>query len=298
MSSVEAPELTMKDFNTDERSTWCAGCGDFGILNGIKRALVDLGIGPHQVLFTSGIGCGSKLPHYLWANEFNSVHGRALPVAMGAKLANADLHVIAVTGDGDGYGIGANHLIHAARRNVNMTHIVENNHVYALTKGQYSPTSEPGWVTTTSPDGSIDYPVNPLALAMAAGAGYVARSYSGDPRHMAAMIKGAINYPGYALVDVLQDCVIYNRVNSNKWYRERVYDVSEEPGHDPADLGKALELSRLNGDRIPIGVFAEIPGAVTHESQVPALREGPALVKRDLHAYGPDEYRAMLDKLA
>ncbi len=298
MSSVEVAELTIQDYNTDERSTWCAGCGDFGILNGIKRALVDLDIAPHQVLFTSGIGCGSKLPHYLWANEFNSVHGRALPVAMGAKLANADLHVIAVTGDGDGYGIGANHLIHAARRNVNMTHIVENNHVYALTKGQYSPTSEPGWVTSTSPHGSIDHPVNPLALAMAAGAGYVARSYSGDPKHTAEMIKGAISYPGYALVDVLQDCVIYNRVNSTKWYRERVYDISEEPSHDPTDLGKAIELSRVNGDRIPIGVFAEIPGAVPYEAQVYALREGPALVKRDLLAYGPDDYRAMLDQLA
>ena len=298
MASVETAQVTMKDFNTDERSTWCPGCGDFGILNAVKRALADLNIAPHEVLFTSGIGCGSKLPHYLLANEFNSVHGRALPVAMGAKLANSDLCVIAVTGDGDGYGIGGNHLIHMARRNVDMTHIVEDNHVYALTKGQYSPTSEVGWVTSTSPEGSIDAPINPLALAITAGAGYVARSFSGDPRHVAEMIKGAIEHPGYALVDVLQDCVIYNRINTNKWYRDRVYDIAEDGSYDPTNFKRAIELAFDPDDRIPIGVFYSAEGVQSYESQVPALRDGVPLVKRSLDEYGPDDFRKMLDDLA
>lgn len=288
----------MKDFETEERSTWCAGCGDFGILNGIKRALVDLSIAPHQVLFTSGIGCGSKLPHYLWANEFNSVHGRALPVAMGARLANTDLVVISVTGDGDGYGIGGNHFIHSARRNIDMTHIVENNHVYALTKGQYSPTSERGLKTSTSPEGTHEWPINPIAMAITAGAGYVARAFSGDPKHMAEMIKGAIQHRGYALVDVLQDCVIYNRVNTTQWYRERIYKLGDDAAYDPADHMQALARAQEPGERAPIGVFYRGPARPTYEEQVPALQSGPALVKRDLHAYGPADYRKMLAELA
>jgi 2-oxoglutarate ferredoxin oxidoreductase subunit beta len=298
VSSAASQTVTIRDFDTDERPTWCPGCGDFGILNGIKRALAELGIAPHEVLFTSGIGCGSKLPHYLWANEFNSLHGRALPVAMGAKLANHALTVISVTGDGDGYGIGGNHLVHLARRNLDVTHVVQNNHVYALTKGQYSPTSEQGWITTTSPEGVIEYPINPLALALAAGAGFVARAFSGDPRHMAEVVKDAIQYRGYALVDVLQDCVVYNRVNTTQWYRERVYKLSEDPDYDPTDRGQANERAHEYGDRIPIGVFYRGPERPTYESQAPALQEGPPLVRRALDAHGPADYRRMLDELA
>lgn len=297
MSETARQQVAIKDFDTDERSTWCPGCGDFGILNGIKRALTDLNIAPHQVLFTSGIGCGSKLPHYLWANELNSVHGRALPVAMGARLANTDLVVISVTGDGDGYGIGGNHFIHSARRNIDMTHIVENNHVYALTKGQYSPTSERGWKTTTSPEGTHEWPLNPLAVAITAGAGYVARAFSGDPRHMAEMIKGAIRHRGYALVDVLQDCVIYNRINTTQWYRERIYKLEDDAAYDPTDVLGAFARAQEYGERVPIGVFYRGPARPTYEEQVPALQRGPALVKRDLNEYGPADYRKMLAEL-
>src|SRR5688572_19143601 len=164
----------IKLFTGGDKSTWCPGCGDFGILMGIKQGLAGLDLAPHQVLLVSGIGCGSKLPHYMRANGYNSIHGRSLPVAQGIKLANHDLKVIAVTGDGDGYGIGMGHFVHAMRRNADITHIAQNNQVYGLTKGQYSPTSERGYISTFSPDGAIEFGVNPIAVALAAGATFIA----------------------------------------------------------------------------------------------------------------------------
>ena len=291
--------LTIKDFNTDEISTWCPGCGDFGILNGVKRALAELNIAPHQVMFTSGIGCGSKLPHYLWANEFNSLHGRPVPVATGIRLAASNkFTVISVSGDGDSYGIGVGHLIHTARRNVNMVQIVENNHVYALTKGQYSPASEPGWVTTTSPEGSIEAMLNGLGTALMSGATFVARGFSGDPRGMAEILARAIDHPGYALVEVLQDCVIYNRVNTNKWYRERVFDLADED-HDPGDLRAAIDRTMEWGDRIPTGVFYENTDCPTYEEQVPAIQRFGGAVDRDLaNEFSAVDLAKMLDAYA
>src|SRR5690606_22086242 len=164
----------------DVEITWCPGCGDYGILNAVKRALAELEILPHEVLFVSGIGCGSKLPDYINANGLTTLHGRALPIAQGAKLANHDMKVIVVTGDGDGYGIGGNHFVHAVRRNTDLVHIVEDNQVYGLTKGPASPTSPKGFQTTTTPDGSFELAVNPLALAISNGATFVARGFAGD----------------------------------------------------------------------------------------------------------------------
>jgi len=293
----DSQTLTINSYDTDEKSTWCPGCGDFGILNSIKRALVELQIAPHQVMFTSGIGCGSKLPHYMWGNEFNSLHGRPLPIATGVRLAApGKFTVISVSGDGDSYGIGIGHMIHTMRRNVNLVQIVQNNHVYALTKGQYSPTSEPGLVTSTSPEGAIESMINPMGLAIAAGAGFVARAFSGDPKGAADIIKQAIEHRGYALVDVLQDCVIYNRVNTTKWYRERVYRL-EEDGHDPHDMRAALERSLEWGDRIPTGVFYRNEDHPSYEEQVPAIRKFGGAVDRDVaNEFRPAEYARMLDQ--
>ena len=295
----ESQTLTVKSYDTEEKSTWCPGCGDFGILNAIKRALADLGIAPHEVMFTSGIGCGSKLPHYLWVNEYNSLHGRPLPVATGIRLAAGDkFTVISVSGDGDSYGIGVGHMIHTIRRNVNLVQIVENNFVYALTKGQYSPTSEQGWVTSTSPEGSIEASINPMGMAIMAGAGFVARAFSGDPRGAAEIIKRAVRHKGYALIDLLQDCPIYNRVNTNKWYRERVYDL-EEDGHDPSDLHAAIGRSTEWGDRIPVGVFYEDDGRPTYEEQVPATKHFGRATERDLvNEFEPAAFAKMLDEFA
>lgn len=271
-------EVAPSDFEVWVKPSWCPGCGDYGVLNAVKHALAELGIAPHEALVVTGIGCGSKLPDYLRVNGFMTIHGRPLAVATGAKLANHALRVVVIDGDGDAYGIGGNHFIHTARRNPDITHIVENNQIYALTKGQYSPTTPQGTITTTSPEGVIERALNPLALALATGATFVARGFAGEPRHLADIIKAAVLHPGYALVDVLQPCVIFNRVNTYEWYRTRVYKL-EGAGHDPADRRAAMLAAEEWGDRIPIGILYRQEGVPTYEAQVPALRAGP-LVKR------------------
>ncbi len=274
----------LKLFNTDEKPTWCAGCGDFGILSAIKQALVGLDLYPHQVLLVSGIGCGSKLPYYMRANGYDSLHGRALPVATGAKLGNHELKVVVISGDGDGYGIGGNHFMHTMRRNPDITHIVENNQVYGLTKGQYSPTSGKGYISSTSPDGSIEVEVNPTALAIAGGASFVSRGFSSDPKHLTQLVMKAISHRGYSLVDVLQPCVTYNKVNTNDWYKARVYKLDEDSSYDPSDYNAAWEKAREWEDSIPIGVLYQEAGRKTYEEQVPLLDEMPLMrqpVQRD-----------------
>ncbi|MBI2765911.1 MAG: 2-oxoacid:ferredoxin oxidoreductase subunit beta [Chloroflexi bacterium] len=262
------------EFDLALKPTWCPGCGDFGILSAVKDALTTLAISPHEALVVSGIGCGSKLPDYMHANGFMTLHGRPLAVATGAKLANHALHVIVVDGDGDAYGIGGNHFIHTVRRNPDITHIVEDNQIYALTKGQYSPTTPQGKVTTTSPEGAIERPVNPVALALAMGATFVARGFAGEPHHLSGLIQLAIRHPGYALVDVLQPCVVFNRAQSYDWYRQRIYKL-EETGHDARDPAAAGTVAREWEERIPIGVIYAEEGVPAYEAQLPALQPGP-----------------------
>ncbi|MBI2859423.1 MAG: 2-oxoacid:ferredoxin oxidoreductase subunit beta, partial [Chloroflexi bacterium] len=219
---------------------WCPGCGNFSILNAVKRALAELGLEPSQVLLVSGIGQAGKLPHYTKGNVFNSLHGRPMPVAIGAKIVNPELKVIAVSGDGDAYAEGGNHFIHAVRRNHSITYLVHNNQVYALTKGQASPTSDQGFITKTTPQGAPP-PVNPLALAIAAGGGFIARGFTGDIQHLVSLIKRGIMYQGLALIDILQPCVSFNHVNTWEWYRERVYKLDDVTDYDPADRAAAFE---------------------------------------------------------
>jgi len=281
----------LKIFNGGQKSTWCPGCGDFGILAALKQALAGLDLHPHEVLLVSGIGCGSKLPHYMKANGYNSIHGRALPVAQGIKLANHDLKVIAVTGDGDGYGIGQGHFVHAMRRNADITHIVENNQVYGLTKGQYSPTSERGYISTFSPEGAIEFAINPIALALSAGATFIARASAADPKHMNAVLQAAISHRGYSIVDCLQPCVTYNKINTYDWYRQRSYKVEEEAGYDRTDRDQVWAKAQEWGDRIPIGILYEDTERPTYEEQVSALKKGP-LVRQDLNGRSAD-YEAL-----
>jgi 2-oxoglutarate ferredoxin oxidoreductase subunit beta len=261
--------LDAKLYDVDTEITWCPGCGDFAILRALKLALAELGIAPWQALVVSGIGCGSKLPDYANVNAFMTIHGRPLPIATGAKLANPELHVVVVNGDGDSYGIGGNHFLHACRRNPDLTHIVENNQIYGLTKGQYSPTSDKGFVTTTSPDGSIEAALNPLAVAIAAGATFVARGFAGEPRHLAQLITEAMQHRGYALIDVLQPCVTFNRVNTYDWYRSRVYKLDE--AYDPRDREVAWAKAQEWEERIPMGVLFRADGVPSYEEQVDAL---------------------------
>ena len=264
--------VTMADY-AGLSSAWCPGCGNFDILNAVKKALVELGIEPHQVLMTSGIGQAGKLPHYIRCNIFNSLHGRPVPPAIGAKIANPELIVIAVSGDGDAYGEGGNHFIHAMRRNHDITYLVHNNQVYGLTKGQASPTSDLGFVTKTTLEGATT-PINPMALAIAANASFVARGFSGDVEHLTSLIKLGVTRKGFALIDILQPCVTFNRKNTNSWYRERVYKLEEEQNYDPSDKPLAFAKAEEWGDRIPIGIIykEERP---TFEEQLPALNKGP-----------------------
>ncbi len=287
----------LKIFDCPVEVTWCPGCGDFGILRALKMALANLGIAPHEALVVSGIGCGSKLPDYMTVNGFMTIHGRPLPVATGAKLANPNLHVIAINGDGDSYGIGGNHFIQTARRNPNITHIVEDNQIYGLTKGQYSPTSAKGFVTSTSPGGAIEVPLNPMAMALAAGATFIARGFSGEPKHLADLIEQAIQHHGYALIDVLQPCVTLNRVNTYEWYRDRVYHIEDEQ-YDPADREAAWMKADEWGDRIPVGVLFKAEGHPAFEDEVASLDGGNPLSRlRDLvKAPRPEQYEKLRER--
>jgi 2-oxoglutarate ferredoxin oxidoreductase subunit beta len=263
---------TVSDY-TGLKPAWCPGCGNFGILAALNKALVELDIEPHRVLLVSGIGQAGKLPHYTRGNVFNSLHGRPVPPAIGAKIVNPELIVIAVSGDGDAYGEGGNHFIHAMRRNHDITYLVHNNQVYGLTKGQASPTSDPGFVTKTTPYGAAP-PLNPIALALASGATFVARGFAGDVDHLVQLIKMGISHRGFALIDILQPCPSFNSKNTYKWYRERVYKLNY--GYDSADKFDAFEKAQEWGDKIPIGIIykAQQP---TFEEQIPALKTGSLL---------------------
>lgn len=278
--------ITVKDYAGSVKPTWCPGCGDFGILNALKQGLVQAGLAPHEVLVVSGIGCGSKLPDYANVNGFMTLHGRPVPIATGAKLANHGLKVITVHGDGDFLGLGMGHFIHTARRNLDITDLLQNNQIYGLTKGQYSPTSDSGFVTKTSPDGAIEMAANPMALALAAGGTFVARGFAGDAKALAKLIAQAVEHKGYALVEILQPCVTFNRKNTYDWYRERVYDLVETD-HDPSDRVAAFEKALEWGDRIPLGIIyrTQLP---TYEEQAAGLREGP-LATRQLEVLSASE---------
>ena len=287
--------VKVKDYASDVKPTWCPGCGDYGILAAVKQGLVQAGLAPHQVLFVSGIGCGSKLPDYATANGFMTLHGRSLPVATGARLANHGLSVITVHGDGDGMGLGMGHFIHTARRNLDIVDILQNNQIYGLTKGQYSPTSDPGFVTSTSRDGSIEMAANPLALALAAGATFLARGFAGDVKHLAGLVVMALEHRGYALLEVLQPCVTFNRKNTYDWYRERVYDL-QETGHDPADRVAAFEKALEWGNRIPLGLLYRVRRP-TYEEQMPVLGDGP-LATRKVQKLSADQAQSLLAEFA
>lgn len=266
-------------FNTEAKPTWCPGCGNFGIQNAIKKALRSLDLQPHEVAISSGIGCSGKLPHWINTYGFHGLHGRTLPVATGLKLANHELVTIAAGGDGDGYSEGMGHFVHACRRNVDMTYIVHNNGVYGLTTGQVSPTGDRGFISSTTPHGALEWPFNPLALAITAGANFVARGFSGDFEHLGDLIAEGIRHPGFSFIDVLQVCVSFNPSKSFKWYQERVGRLEDE-GHDPTDRMKALEAVFRDDGRLATGVFYR-GSAPKHEDGLPQL-SGEPLVERDI----------------
>ena len=266
----------IKDYGEYE-TAWCPGCGNFGLLLSVKKALAGLDLQPYQVLFVSGIGQAAKAPHYLNCNFFNGLHGRSLPVATAAKLANHELVVIVESGDGCNYGEGGNHFLAALRKNPNLTMLVHDNQVYGLTKGQSSPTSSKGFQSKAQPMGNPQRPIAPLALALSQGCGFVARGFVGKIDHLAGLIQEAINYRGFALIDILQTCVSFNHVNTWKWYNERACILPED--YNPTDWDAAMKKSFEWGDKIPIGILYRGDEKPTLEDYYPALETGP-LVKQ------------------
>jgi 2-oxoglutarate ferredoxin oxidoreductase subunit beta len=265
--------VTLADYGTYE-TAWCPGCGNFSIAKAVKQALVASKLKPHEVLFVSGIGQAAKAPHYLNANVFNGLHGRSLPVATGAKLSNANLTVIVESGDGCNYGEGGNHLLAAIRRNVNITLLVHNNQVYGLTKGQASPTSDEGFVTKAQPQGTPSAAFNPIALAVAMRAGFVARGFAGMIDHLSELIQQGIAHLGFALIDILQPCVSFNTVNTFAWYKKRCSPMTAE--YDPTNWDEAIKMSCQWGDRIPIGIIYQ-NDRLPFEDHFPVLAQGPLL---------------------
>jgi 2-oxoglutarate/2-oxoacid ferredoxin oxidoreductase subunit beta len=243
---------TLADFE-GRTPAWCPGCGNFGILRAFKQTMVELGLEPHQITIVSGIGQSGKFPHYTQCNTFNGLHGRTLPVATGIKLVNHTMPVIAEAGDGDCYGEGGNHLLHAIRRNIDVNLFVHDNQVYGLTKGQASPTSMEGMKTKLTPHGVIAESLNPMVLAVALDCSFVARGYAGDSEHLAGLMKAAINHRGFALVDILQPCVTYNLLNTYVWFKQRVYYLG--PDYSPEDKAEALKKAAEFGDKIPLGII-------------------------------------------
>lgn len=262
---------------------WCPGCGNFAILNALKQALAELEIRPEKLVVVSGIGQAAKAPHYYRCHLFNGLHGRSLPVATAIKAANPGLIVIDESGDGCMYGEGGNHFIHAIRRNPDITNLVHNNMVYGLTKGQASPTSLQGFKTLVQREGVFQEPFNPLAIAISLGASFVARAFAGDVAQTKEMIKQAISHKGYALVDILQPCVTYNKLNTYAWFKEKTYYL--DTSHDPHDRIKALAKA-WEEEKLPLGIFYLHPRptfeetlAAYHENNEPLHRRSPDLEK-------------------
>jgi len=267
---------------------WCPGCGNFSILKAFNESMVEMGIEPYEFVIVSGIGQAGKFPHYTKCNTFNGLHGRTLPVATGIKLANHKLKVFAVAGDGDCYGEGGNHLIHAIRRNIDIKLFVHDNQIYGLTKGQASPTSMKGMVTKTQPFGVFSEQFNPLAMAIALNCSFVARAFAGDIEHLKRVIKEAVNHKGFALIDILQPCVSFNKINTFEWYRQRVYYLDED--YEPTDRVIAFQKSLEWGDQIPIGVIYKVEKP-TFEEQIPVIKDMPLVQK----VFNINEIEKLLD---
>jgi 2-oxoglutarate ferredoxin oxidoreductase subunit beta len=272
------------DFKSDKQPTWCPGCGDFGTMNGMMKALAETGNDPDNTFVVAGIGCSGKIGTYMHSYALHGVHGRALPVGTGVKIANPDLEVMVAGGDGDGYSIGAGHFVHAVRRNVDMTYVVMDNRIYGLTKGQYSPTSREDFETSTSPDGTNQQPVNPLALALAAGGTFIAQSFSSDSQRHAEIVQEAIEHDGFGFVNVYSPCVTFNDVDTYDYFRDAIVDVGDDDfDHDRTDYDDAKDLI-LDRDKEYQGVIYQDESSVGYEK-----REGVEEPMTDIPDGAPED---------
>jgi 2-oxoglutarate ferredoxin oxidoreductase subunit beta len=268
------PEL--EDYR-GQNPAWCPGCGNFPLLKAFKQAMVGLQLEPYELVVVSGIGQAAKLPHYTHCNTFNGLHGRTLPVATAIRMVNHDMKVIITTGDGDAYGEGGNHFLHALRRNINVKLFVHDNQIYGLTKGQASPTSGQGMVTKAQPFGVLPEPLDPVELAVVMDASFVARGFTGDTDQLKELMMAAVRHEGFALLDILQPCIVFNHLNTLKWYKDRCYHIGED--HDPTDREAAMRLAREFGDRIPTGIIYRSERR-TYEDSEPVLAGKEPLVKQ------------------
>jgi len=266
-------------------TAWCPGCGNFGIRSAIEEVLRDIPVSPQDIVFTSGIGQAAKMPHYLDVNYFNGLHGRSIPLAVGIKLARPELTVVAYSGDGCIYGEGGNHFIHTIRKNIDITILISDNKVYGLTKGQSSPTTDMGSKNTLDPQGNANIPLNPLSLAITMGAPFVARGFAGEQEHLKAVIKEAILFRGTAIVDILQPCVTFNKINTYQFYRERVYKLDTPV----TDKYEALKTAEVWGEKIPIGIIYKNESISVRETEKrlfrnPVSKEGIIGLLKTRHA--------------
>ncbi len=292
---VTPKAMVMADYKGKVDPDWCPGCGHFGVLAAVQKALVELQIPNHQVATVSGIGCSSNFPGYIDTYGMHTLHGRSLPVATGLKMANHDMTVLVTGGDGDGFGIGCGHFVHTTRRNVDLLYLVLDNQVYGLTTGQTSPTSRVGMKTKSMPFGNIETPLNPISLALAAGATFVGRGFTGDQKHLTELIKRGIEHKGFSFIDVFSPCVTYNHDNTFQWFRPRVKKLEDNPSYDPSDWIAAMEKSLQWGDEIPIGRFFERNDLPTLHGAEPVLAKG-ALVKQDIRMPA-DVAKSFIDEL-
>ena len=287
--------LTMADLKGKVDPDWCPGCGDFGVLAAVQKALVELQIPNHSVATVSGIGCSSNFPGFINTYGMHTLHGRSLAVATGFKMANHGMTVLVNGGDGDGFGIGGNHFMHTMRRNVDLLYIVMDNQIYGLTTGQTSPTSRKGMKTKSMPFGNVEGPINPISLALSAGATYIARGFSAEQKHLTELIKQGIQHKGFSFIDVFSPCVTYNHDNTFQWFRPRVKKLEDNPEYDSTNWMAAMEKSLLWGDEIPIGKFFERTDVPTLNESEPVLAKEP-LVKQSFRI-PPDVARGFIEEL-
>lgn len=286
---------TFKDFRNNVTPNWCPGCGDFSVLAAMQRAVANLGLEPEQVAVVSGIGCSGRISGYINAYGFHGIHGRALPIAQGLKMANRDLTVIAAGGDGDGFAIGLNHTIHAIRRNIDITYIVMDNQIYGLTKGQTSPRSQVGFQTKSTPKGSIESPLAPLEMALAAGATFVAQAFSGDLKGLTTMIEEGIKHKGFSLINVFSPCVTYNKVNTYEFFKQNLVSVDAIEGYDPHNRVQAMSTLMEHQGMIT-GILYQNKEAKSYQDLVPGFKEEP-IVNQSLEL-GKENFEELLKEFA
>ncbi|WP_199623433.1 2-oxoacid:ferredoxin oxidoreductase subunit beta [Paenibacillus alkalitolerans] len=271
---------TFKEFRNNIKPNWCPGCGDFSVQAAIQRAAANVGLEPENLAVVSGIGCSGRISGYINAYGFHGVHGRALPIAQGLKMANRELTVIASGGDGDGFAIGMGHTVHAIRRNMNITYIVMDNQIYGLTKGQTSPRSGEGFKTKSTPEGSIETTLNPLEIALSAGATFVAQSFSSNLKQLTHLIEEAIKHEGFSLVNVFSPCVTFNKINTYDWFKENIVDLDEQNDYDPSNRIAAMtKLMETNG--MLTGLIYQDKNKKSYENLVKGFKP-EALAKQDL----------------